>query len=110
MRLMPTPPTPHAISLVLHQDDSPGWRLHLNPNGVDGGYPISIKEAEEFARYATDVMDISGPGSDTITTPYMIVRNGTELLRAALESELADAEAKAANIASLRRALAEMNQ
>lgn len=110
MRLMPTSPIPHAISLVLHQDDSPGWRLHLNPDGVEGGYPISIKEAEEFARHATDLMDISGPGSDTVTTPYMVVRNGTALLRATLEGALADAEAKAANIASLRRALAEMSQ
>jgi hypothetical protein len=75
-----------------------------------GAHPISIKEAEEFARHATDLMDISGPGSDTIVTPYMIVRNGTSLLRATLESALADAEEKAANIASLRRALAEMSQ
>jgi hypothetical protein len=104
-----TPPTPHAISLVLHQDDKPGWRIHLNPGGVDGGHPISIKEAEEFARSATDIMDISGPGSDTITTPFMIVRNGTTALRATLEGELSDAEAKAANIAALRRTLAEMS-
>lgn len=107
---MPTGQTPYAISLVLHQDDSPGWRIHLNPNGVDGGYPVSIKEAEALARAATDTMDISGFGGDTVTTPYIIVRNGTTVLRAALENELADAEAKAANIASLRRTLAEMSQ
>jgi hypothetical protein len=101
---------PHAISLVLHQDDKPGWRIHLNPNGIDDGYPISIKEAEEFARSATDIMDISGSENETITTPFMIVRNGTTILRNALEKELADAEAKAANIASLRRSLAEMDK
>jgi len=73
--------TTYAMSLVLHQDDKPGWRIHLNPDGVDGGYPLSIKEAEELARSATDVMDIAGPGSDTVITPYMVVRNGTTVLR-----------------------------
>lgn len=102
--------TPYAISLVLHQEGRLGWRIHVAPNGVDGGHPISIKEAEEFARSATDLMDISGPGGESVTTPYMIVRNGTTVLRDALENELADAEAKAANIASLRRSLAEMDQ
>lgn len=105
---MPNTPTPHAISLVLHQDNHPGWRVHLTPNGVEGGHPVSIKQAEDIARAATDVIDTITQ-DDTATTPYMIVRNGTTILRAALEGELADAEAKAANIANLRRALAEIN-
>jgi hypothetical protein len=106
-----TPPTPHAISLVLHQDDKPGWRIHLNPNGVDGGYPVSIKEAEELARTATDILSASIPVTDDKgVTPFQIVRNGTTALRATLEGELSDAEAKAANIATLRRTLAEMTE
>jgi hypothetical protein len=100
-------PTPYAVSLVLHQDDKPGWRIHLNPNGVDGGYPVSIKEAEELARSATDITG-SATDDNTTITPYMVVRNGTTALRATLEGELADAEAKAANIATLRRSLAEI--
>lgn len=98
--------TPYAISLVLHQDDRLGWRVYLTPHGIDGGHPVSIKQAEELARTATNIIDT--PTQDA--TPYMIVRNGTTVLRQALEEELAEAEAKAANIASLRRALAEMNQ
>jgi hypothetical protein len=93
---------------VLHQGDKPGWRIHLTPNGVDGGHPISIKEAEELARTATDIVD-TVTQDDTATTPYMIVRNGTTVLRDALEKELADAEMKAASIAALRRSLAEMS-
>ncbi len=104
---MPTAPTPYAISLVLHQDDKPGWRVHLTPNGIDGGHSVSIREAEELARSATD---ITSSEDDTITTPYMIVRNGTTVLRTALEKELTDAEAKAASIAALRRSLAEMEK
>lgn len=105
---MPSP-SPYAVSLVLHQDQTPGWRIHLHPNGVDGGYPISIKQAEDLSRAATDALDIVTQ-DDTITTPYMIVHNGTVALRSVLESELTDAESKAANIASLRRSLAEMGQ
>ena len=92
---------------MLHQDDKRGWYLHLTPTGIDGGHPISIKEAEELARTATDILS-AVIQDDNATTPYMIVRNGTTALRAALESELADAEAKAANIATLRRTLAEI--
>lgn len=104
-----TSPIPHAISLVLHQDDQPGWRIHLNPNGVDGGHLISIKEAEELARTATDILSASIPIiDDKSVTPFQIVRNGTTALRATLEDELQDAEVKAANIAALRRTLAEM--
>jgi hypothetical protein len=99
--------TPYAISLVLHQDNKPGWRVHLNPNGADGGYPISIKEAEELARTATDILNSVIAESDAVT-PYMIVRNGTTALRSTLEGELADAESKAAMIAGLRRTLAEI--
>lgn len=106
---MPATPNPYAISLVLHQDDRLGWRVHVTPNGVDGGHPVSIKQAEELARTATDIID-TATQDDTVTTPYMIVRNGTTVLRDALEKELADAEIKAANIASLRRSLAEMDQ
>jgi len=101
-------PTPYAISLVLHQDDKPGWRVHLTPNGPDGGYPVSIKEAEELARSATDITN-SATQDDTVATPYQVVRNGTTILRTALETELADAETKAASIAALRRSLAEMD-
>jgi hypothetical protein len=106
---MPATATPYAISLVLHQDDKPGWRIHITPNGVDGGYPVSIKHAEELARTATDIVGSAPAGTDSDMTPYMIVRNGTTVLRDALEKELEDAEAKAANIASLRRSLAEMD-
>lgn len=107
MLFVSNPSSPFAISLVLHQSDNPGWRVHLTPGGPDGGHPISIKEAEELARSATD---ITGSATDdaTVTTPYEIVRNGTTVLRDALEKELADAEAKAASIAALRRSLAEM--
>lgn len=111
MRLMPTTtPTPFAISLVLHQDDHPGWRVHLAPNSPQGGYPIAIKQAEEIARTITDILVTEIPVETEPTTPFMVVRNGTTVLRSALQSELADAEEKAANIASLRRALAEMEQ
>jgi siroheme synthase len=82
----------------------------MTPNGIDGGYPVSIKQAEELARTATDIIDIAATQDDSVTTPYMIVRNGTTVLRDALEKELADSEAKAANIASLRRSLAEMTE
>jgi siroheme synthase len=92
---------------VLHQDDKPGWRIHLTPNGVDGGHSVSIKEAEELARSATDIT--GSATDDNATTPYMVVRNGTTVLRTALETELADAETKAASIAALRRSLAEMD-
>lgn len=107
---MSTTPTPHAISLVLHQDDKLGWRVHLTPSAPAGGYPISIKQAEEIARATTDILAGVISVETEPTTPFMVVRNGTTVLRAALEQELADAEAKAANIASLRRALAEMSQ
>lgn len=109
MSAMPSP-TPYAISLVLHQDgERLGWRVHLTPNGPEGGYPISIQQAEELARVATDVLSASVQ-DESATTPFMVVRNGTTVLRGALESELADAEAKAANIGALRRALSEMSQ
>ena len=99
---------PYALSLVLHRDGGPGWRIHLNPNGVEGGHPVSIKQAEELARTATDILS-TVTQDETITTPFMVVRNGTITLRTLLEGELADAEAKAARIATLRRALAEMD-
>ena len=104
---MSNSPTPYAVSLVLHQDDKPGWRIHLTPGGADGGHPVSIKEAEELARSETDIFDTTTQ-DDTAMTPYMVVRNGTTVLRTTLENELADAEAKAASIATLRRSLAEM--
>jgi siroheme synthase len=100
-------PTPYAISLVLHQDQTPGWRVHLNPDGVEGGHPVSIKQAEDLARAATDIID-TVTQDDAVTTPYMVVRNGTTALRSTLEGELKDAEEKAANIAALRRTLGEM--
>ncbi len=100
---------PYAISLVLHQDGTPGWRIHLHPNGTDGGNPISIKEAEEIARAATDVLDTVTQDDKTVT-PFQIVRNGTILLRQTLQRELELAEAKAASIPHLRRTLGEMEQ
>lgn len=109
MRLMPATTTPYAISLVLHQDDQPGWRVHLTPDSPQGGYPVTIKQAEEIARAITDILSTVINVETEPTTPFMVVRNGTTVLRTALEQELADAEAKAANIASLRRALAEMS-
>jgi hypothetical protein len=109
LRLMSTTPTPYAISLVLHQDDRPGWRVHLTPDSPQGGYSVAIKQAEEIARAITDILVTEIPVETEPITPFMVVRNGTTVLRAALEQELADAEAKAANIASLRRALAEMS-
>lgn len=99
--------TPYAISLVLHQDARPGWRVHLHPNGDESGTPISIKEAEEIARAATDVLD-TVTQDDNAVTPFMIVRNGTTVLRETFERALEEAEAKAANIPHLRRALGEM--
>ena len=104
-----TKPTPYAITLVLHQEASPGWRVHLHPGGNEGGYPISIKEAEELARAATDILD-TVTQDDTSTTPFMIVRNGTTVLRETLKHELEVAEARAASIPHLRRALGEMEQ
>lgn len=104
-----TPPTPFAISLVLHQEDKAGWRIHLTPNSPQGGYPVTIKQAEDIARAITDLLSTVIPVDSEPTTPFMVVRNGTTALRSTLERELADAEAKAANIASLRRTLAEMN-
>ena len=102
-------PVPYAISLVLHQDGSPGWRVHLHPNGPDGGHPISIKEAEEIARVATSVLD-TVTQDDKSVTPFMIVRNGTTVLRETYKRALEEAEAKAANIPHLRRALGEMGE
>jgi hypothetical protein len=99
---------PYAISLVLHQDDQLGWRVHLNPNGIDGGLPITIKQAETIARAATDVLD-TVTQDDNAVTPFMVVRNGTTVLRQALQQELDAAEAKAASIPHLRRALGEMD-
>lgn len=104
---MPESPTPYAISLVLHQDGPPGWRVHLHPNGTDGGSPISIKEAEEIARAATDVLD-TVTQDDQAVTPFQVVRNGTTVLRETLKRELEVAEAKAASIPHLRRTLGEM--
>lgn len=101
--------TPYAISLVLHQDGTPGWRVHLHPNGPEGGNPVSIKEAEEIARAATDVLD-TVTQDDSVVTPFMIVRNGTTVLRETYKRALEEAEAKAANIPHLRRALGEMDQ
>lgn len=100
---------PYAISLVLHQDGSPGWRVHLHPNGPDGGHPISIKEAEEIARVATSVLD-TVTQDDKSVTPFQIVRNGTTALRQTLQRELEIAEARAASIPHLRRSLGEMGQ
>lgn len=99
--------TPYAISIVLHQDQKPGWRIHLNPEDDIGGHAISIKQAEELARIATDIL--SPVQNDTRMTPFMVIRNGTTALRSTLENELAEAEAKAANIASLRKSLSEIN-
>ncbi len=106
---MPDKPIPYAISLVLHQEGTPGWRVHLHPGGNESGYPISIKEAEELARAATDVLD-TVTQDDTTATPFMIVRNGTTVLRDTLKRELELAEARAASIPHLRRALGEMGE
>lgn len=102
-------PVPYAISLVLHQDATPGWRIHLHPNGPEGGHPVSIKEAEEIARAATTVLD-TGTQGDHAVTPFMIVRNGTTALRQTLQRELELAEARAASIPHLRRTLGEMSE
>lgn len=104
-----TPPTPYAISIVLHQEQKAGWRIHLTPNSSQEGYPLTIKQAEDVARAITDLLSAVIPVDSEPTTPFMVVRNGTTTLRATLERELADAEAKAANIAALRRTLQEMN-
>lgn len=104
-----TPPTPFAISIVLHQDQQTGWRIHLTPNSPQPGYPLTIKQAEDVARSITDILATVIPVETEPTTPFMVVRNGTTALRSTLERELADAEAKAANIAALRRSLAEMS-
>jgi hypothetical protein len=101
--------TPYAISLVLHQDGSPGWRIHLHPNGNEKGYPVSIKEAEELARAATEILN-TVTQDDKAVTPFMIVRNGTTVLRDTYKAALEEAEAKAANIPHLRRALGEMGE
>lgn len=106
---MPEKPTPYAITLVLHQEESPGWRVHLHPGGTEGGTPVSIKEAEEIARAATDVLD-TVTQDDSAVTPFMIVREGTAVLRQTYKAALEEAEAKAANIPHLRRALGEMDQ
>jgi len=101
-------PVPYAISLVLHQDATPGWRIHLHPNGNDGGSPISIKEAEEIARVATSVLD-TVTQDDKAVTPFQIVRSGTTVLRQTLQRELEVAEARAASIPHLRRTLGEID-
>jgi hypothetical protein len=103
-------PTPYAISLVLHQDDQLGWRIHLNPDSPQAGYPITIKQAEEIARSITDTLATVIPVETEPTTPFMVVRNGTTVLRQALQQELDAAEAKAASIPHLRRALGELDQ
>ena len=102
-------PVPYAISLVLHQDGTPGWRIHLHPNGNDGGYPVSIKEAEELARGATEILAADIQDSEAVT-PFQIVRNGTTVLRQTLQRELEVAEARAASIPHLRRTLGEMGE
>lgn len=96
-------PTPYAISLVLHQDEKPGWRIHTSPTTAPEGHHVSIAEAEAFARAATDLTDVEAE-----VTPFAVVRNGTTQLRDSLERALAEAETKAATIPGLRRALGEM--
>jgi hypothetical protein len=95
-------PTPYVVSLVLHQGEKPGWRVHTAPSSDPDGYPVTIKHAEELARAATDVVS----GADV--TPFEVVRQGTVAMRQTVTRELAEAEAKAAGIAALRRTLAEI--
>lgn len=100
---------PFAISLVLREN---GWRIYLtggspNANGGDG-YPVSIKEAEEIARAATAILD-TVTQDDQATTPFQIVRNGTNALRETLKRQLEVAEARAASIPHLRRSLGEID-
>src|SRR5208282_6338247 len=90
---------PHAISLVLRDN---GWRIYLTPNGNEDGYPVSIKEAEELARAATEILSTSVLiTDDKSATPFMVVRNGTNVLRQMLQRELEVAEARAASIPHL---------
>lgn len=99
---------PFAISLVLRDN---GWRIYLTPGGNGDGYPFSIKEAEELARAATEILSATVSITDDKTvTPFMIVRNGTTVLRQTLQRELELAEAKAASIPHLRRTLGEIEQ
>ena len=101
---------PFAVSLVLHQNDAPiGWRMHLMPGGPQEGHPISIGQAEEFARAATEILAAITQDEKAVT-PYQVVRTGTTSLRGLLEAKLAEAESQAANIANLRRTLAELDQ
>jgi hypothetical protein len=97
-------PTPYAISLVLHQGEKPGWRVHTAPSSDPDGYPVTIKQAEVLARAATDVT----AGADV--TPFEVVRQGTVEMRGTVTRELAEAEAKASTIKDLRTTLAEMEQ
>jgi hypothetical protein len=94
-------PTPYAISLVLHRGVNPGWRVHTAPVSAPEGVPVSIKEAEAFARTAGD---IAGYGEET-PTPFEVVRDGTTEYRAEVEAQLSEAETRAATIPALRRAL-----
>ena len=98
------------MSLVLHQNDAPvGWRIHITPGGPQEGYPVTIKQAENFARAATEIID-TVTQDDRAVTPFQIVRNGTTALKTILEAQLSAAEAQAASIASLRRTLSELEQ
>jgi len=82
-----------------------GWRVYVSPNaeGESEGEAVTIAQAEEIARVATEAT-----GADKQVTPFMVVRNGTQQLRGTLEAALADAESKAASIAGLRKALGEI--
>lgn len=97
----PTVPT-YVVSLVLRPS---GWRVYVSPcpDELKDGWPVSIVQAEEIARVATEVTD-----SQAAVTPYMIARNGTTQLRSTVESALSQAEEQAKSIPGLRKMLGEI--